>query len=245
MTVYLVGAGPGDPGLMTVRGLELVQTCDVLVHDALVGDEIVEQAPAEALVVSRDGLGQEAIDELLVELGRQGLDVVRLKGGDPYVFGRGGEEAIALAEAGVPFEVVPGVSSLAAVPAAAGIPVTHRGVTDTVTLASGHSADGGEPDYERLAHAGGTIVLFMALARIGRVADGLVRAGLDPATPAAVVSRGTLPDQRTVTGTLADIADRARDLASPALLVVGEVVRLRSRIGAAGAGQAPLVSSRA
>ena len=174
MTVALVGAGPGDPGLITVRGLERLRSCDAVVYDRLVAPELVDEAPADALRIPRDALDQEEINELLVELGGAGLDVVRLKGGDPYVFGRGGEEALALAEAGVPFEVVPGISSLAAVPAAADIPVTHRGVADTVTIATAHAADGSSPDYEALVAAGGTLVLFMGLGRLGELADGLV-----------------------------------------------------------------------
>ena len=128
MTVHLVGAGPGDPGLITVRGLELVRACDVLVHDRLVAPELVGEAPVDAIWIAREPLGQDAVNGLLVGFGRAGLDVVRLKGGDPFVFGRGGEEALALAEAGVDFEVVPGVSALGAVPGAAGVPVTHRGL---------------------------------------------------------------------------------------------------------------------
>ncbi len=138
MTVYLVGAGPGDPGLITVRGLELVRACDAIVHDRLVSSELVAEAPLDAIRIARDRLDQAEIDELLVRLGRHGLEVVRLKGGDPFVFGRGGEEALALAVAGVPFEIVPGVSSLSAVPASAGIPITHRGVSSQVTVVSGH-----------------------------------------------------------------------------------------------------------
>jgi uroporphyrin-III C-methyltransferase len=226
VTVHLVGAGPGDPGLITVRGLELIRGCDALVYDRLVAEELVAEAPADALRISRARLDQGGINRLLIELGRRGLDVVRLKGGDPFVFGRGGEEALALAEAGIPFTVVPGVSSVAAVPAAAGIPVTHRGLADTVTFASGRGADGSEPDYAALVSARGTIVLFMALERLDCVAAGLVKAGLDPETPAAVVSRGTLPDQRSVTAAIEGIAEAAQGLPSPALLVVGEVVRL-------------------
>ncbi len=154
MTVALVGAGPGDPGLITVRGLERLRACDALVYDRLVAPELVDESPADALRIPRDGLSQEQISELLVALGRQGLDVVRLKGGDPYVFGRGGEEALALAEAGIPFEVVPGISSISAVPGAAGIPVTHRGVADTVTIATGHAADGSRSRL-RVARVGG------------------------------------------------------------------------------------------
>ena len=226
MTVALVGGGPGDPGLITVRGLELLRSCDAVVYDALVAPELVAEAPGDALAISREGMDQEQVNELLVQLGRNGLDVVRLKGGDPFVFGRGGEEALALAAAGIAFEIVPGVSSIAAVPAAALVPVTHRGVADTVTLASGRGADGGEPDYAALAAGGGTIVLFMALGRLSRVTAGLIEAGLDPATPALVVSNGTLPDQQTVSAPLSQIAAEAAELASPALLVVGRVVAI-------------------
>ena len=231
MTVALVGAGPGDPGLITVRGLELLRACDAVVYDRLVAPELVDETPADALRIPRDGLLQTQIDDLLVALGRQGLEVVRLKGGDPYVFGRGGEEALALAEAGIPFEVVPGISSIAAVPAAAGIPVTHRGVSDRVTIATAHAADGSPPDYASLVATGGTLVLFMGLGRLRELADGLIRAGRAAATPAAVVSRGTLPDQEVVTATLEGIADVAGDLPGPALAVIGDVVALSGRLG--------------
>ncbi len=183
MTVHLVGAGPGDPGLITARGLDLVRSCDILVADALVAPELVGEAPDDALVISRADMKQDAVTSLLVAYGAAGLDVVRLKGGDPFVFGRGGEEALALAEAGIPFEVVPGVSSIAAVPASALIPVTHRGVSDRVTIASGHGADGGEPDYAALAAAGGTLVVFMGLGRLAQLCRGLVAAGLPPTHP--------------------------------------------------------------
>ena len=230
MTVTLVGAGPGDPGLITVRGLERLRACDAVVYDRLVAPELVDEAPADALRIARENLSQAEVDELLVRLGREGLDVVRLKGGDPYVFGRGGEEAIALIEADIPVEVVPGISSVAAVPAAAGIPVTHRGVADRVTIATGHAADGSPPDYDALAAAEGTLVLFMGLARLRELAEGLVRAGRSPDTPAAVVSRGTLPDQEVATATLDTIADAAAGLPGPALVVVGDVVGLTPRL---------------
>ena len=239
MTVALVGAGPGDPGLVTVRGLELLRGCDAVVYDRLVAPELVDETPDDALRIPRDGIGQDQINELLVALGRQGLDVVRLKGGDPYLFGRGGEEALALAEAGVPFEVVPGVSSVAAVPAAASIPVTHRGVAGTVTVATARAADGGEPDYDELVAAGGTLVLFMGLGRLAAIADGLVAAGMAPDTPSAVVSRGKLPDQRTVTAPLAALASAAEGLPGPALVVVGDVVSLRARIASSSAAATP------
>jgi uroporphyrin-III C-methyltransferase len=235
MTVHLVGAGPGDPGLITARGLELVRSCDVLVADALVAQELVDEAPEDALVISRTGMRQEAVTSLIVAYGAAGLDVVRLKGGDPFVFGRGGEEALALAEAGVEFEIVPGVSSIAAVPASALIPVTHRGVSDRVTIASGHGSDGGEPDYRALASAGGTLVLFMGLERVDLLCSGLVAAGMPATTPAAVISRGTLPDQEAVSGTLGDVAVLAAGLASPALVIVGDVVAVGERLSAASA----------
>jgi uroporphyrin-III C-methyltransferase len=222
MTVWLVGAGPGDPGLITAKGLELVRRCDALVYDRLVAPELVAEAPDDALRISREELTQREIDELLVTLGREGLEVVRLKGGDPFVYGRGGEEALALAGAGVPFEVVPGVSSIAAVPAAAGIPLTHRGVSDRVRIYTGHGSE---------EHVDGeTILVFMGLKRLPHVVDDLLAEGVAPQTPAAVVARGTLPDQEVVVATLAELAEASADVEGPALVVVGEVVRLRERL---------------
>ena len=229
MSVALVGAGPGDPGLITVRGLERLRACDAVVYDRLVSEELVDEAPGDALRICRDGLTQEQVDGLLVELGRD-LDVVRLKGGDPFVFGRGSEELEVLREAGIDYELVPGVSSIAAVPAAAWIPVTHRGLSDRVTIATAHAADGSEPDYDALATTGGTLVLFMGLARLPALAAGLIAAGLPAETPAAVVSRGTLPDQEVVTGPLAELHAVAADLPGPALVVVGEVVGLAASL---------------
>jgi uroporphyrin-III C-methyltransferase len=240
MTVYLVGAGPGDPGLITARGLDLVRSCDVLVHDRLVARELVDEAPPHARVISREGLDQAELNELLAEWGRAGLDVVRLKGGDPLVFGRGGEEALALSEAGIATQIVPGVSSIAAVPAAAGIPVTHRGISDRVTIASCQGADGSDAEYARLAAVGGTLVLFMGLGRVERVVAGLIAAGLPPETPAAAVSRGTLPDQKVARTTLEHLASASSGLAGPTLLVVGDVAALHLLPGTADSGQAPV-----
>jgi len=239
MTVYLVGAGPGDPGLITARGLELVRSCEVLVHDRLVADELVAEAPPRARVISREGMGQPAVTELLVDYGRLGLDVVRLKGGDPFVFGRGGEEALALRAAGISFEIVPGVSSIAAVPAAAGIPVTHRGISDHVTIASCQGADGSDAEYARLAAIGGTLILFMGLGRVERVVKGLLAAGLPPETPAAAISRGTLPDQEVVRAPLRHLAAATTGLLGPALLVIGDVAALElgSRLQAERLGE--------
>jgi uroporphyrin-III C-methyltransferase len=229
LSVTLVGAGPGDPGLITVRGLERLRACEAVVYDRLVSEELVDEAPADALRICRDGLTQEQVDRLLVELGRD-LDVVRLKGGDPFVFGRGSEELEVLRDAGIAYDVVPGISSVAAVPGAAWIPVTHRGLSDRVTIATAHAADGSEPDYAGLAAAGGTLVLFMGLARLPALAAGLVAAGLPADTPAAVVSRGTLPEQEVVTGRLSELPALAADLPGPALVVVGEVVALAASL---------------
>jgi uroporphyrin-III C-methyltransferase len=228
MTVYLVGAGPGDPGLITARGLELIRSCDVLLHDRLVCDDLVGAAPADAIRIGRGRLEQDDINRLLVRYGRRGLTVVRLKGGDPFVFGRGGEEALALVEADVPFEVVPGVSSLSAVPAAAGIPVTHRGVSSQVTIANAH----GWLDFDALARAGGTLVLFMGLGRLPEIADGLVEHGLAPHTPAAVISAGTTPEEEVAVATLETIVEAAAELHSPGLIVVGDAVALSERLAA-------------
>jgi uroporphyrin-III C-methyltransferase len=232
VTVWLVGAGPGDPGLITARGLELIRRCDALVYDRLVAPKLVAEAPADALTISREGLVQERINDLLIDLGSQDLEVVRLKGGDPFVFGRGGEEALALTEAEIPFEVVPGVSSLAAVPAAAGIPLTHRGLSAQVRVLSGRSADG-EVELDPAA-AGETLVLLMALNELGSLCERLLALGLDPSTPAAVISRGTCPDQEVVVADVRGIAHAAEGLPGPALVVVGEVVGLRERLRGTG-----------
>ena len=231
MTVHLVGAGPGDPGLITARGLDLVRGCDVLVHDRLVSPELVAEVRDDAVVIDREGIGQTAVTEMLVSYGSRGLDVVRLKGGDPFVFGRGGEEALALAAAGVAFDIVPGVSSLAAVPAAAGIPVTHRGIASQVTIAPGH--DPAALDLEGLARAPGTLVFFMALGSLAELAEGLVAHGKDPGTPSAVIAAGTLPEQEHVVAPLTEIAEAAAHLESPALVVVGDVVELATPLASA------------
>jgi len=239
VTVWLVGAGPGDPGLITARGLDLIRSCEALVYDVLVAPELVAEAPDDALLISREDIGQAELNELLVDLGRRGLETVRLKGGDPFVFGRGGEEALALAAAGIACEVVPGVSAISAVPASAGIPVTHRGVSAQVTLVSGHSAYGDDLDYAHLAATSGTLVVFMGLAHLSGIAARLIEHGRSPDTPAAVVSRGTLPDGRSVSGALHEVAALAEGLESPALLVVGDVVAVGDYLASA------LVSNRA
>jgi uroporphyrin-III C-methyltransferase len=225
LTVALVGAGPGDPGLITVKGLERVRACDVLVFDRLVAPELVDEAPHDALRIERDRLEQDEVNELLVALGRRGDEVVRLKGGDPFLFGRGGEEALALANAGVPFEVIPGVSSLASVPGSAGIPVTHRGVASAVTAFAAHDVEG--LDVAALARVPGTLVAFMGGARADRLAQRLIEHGLPASTPAAVIVRGTMSDEQVIVSPLGAVAAAP---STPALVVVGDVVGVRARL---------------
>jgi uroporphyrin-III C-methyltransferase len=226
MSVAIVGAGPGDPGLITVRAAELVRDCEVLVYDRLVSPELVAKAVGAARI-SRDGLTQDEINELLVHHGRRGRRVVRLKGGDPFVFGRGNEEVDALVAAGIPYEVVPGVSTLTAIPGLAGIPLTSRGVSAELTVVTGQSADGGELDYPRLASAPGTLVIFMGLGKLAHIADNLILAGRRVDEPAGVISRLSLPDTQIRTGTLGTIAAVAEGLSSPAVAIVGDVVGVR------------------
>ncbi len=223
----LVGAGPGDPDLLTLKAARLLATAQVVVHDALVGEGVLALIPASAEridVGKRPGrpTPQEMISALLVELGRQGKRVVRLKGGDPFVFGRGGEEAAALAEAGVAFEIVPGISSSVAAPAAAGIPVTHRGVSAAFTVVTGHRR-AGEPDvdWRSLAKVGGTIVVLMGVAQRAAIAAELMAGGLDPTTPVAAIESATIDSQVVGRWTLADLA--GADVCSPAVIVIGAV----------------------
>ena len=221
MTVHLVGGGPGDPDLITVRGLELLREADAVVYDELAPLELLAELPVTALQIPRAGMRQSQIDDLLVSLGRRFETVVRLKGGDPFLFGRGREEVDALAAAGIPCEVVPGVSALTAVPAAAGIPLTHRGLSAQVTIITARSAGDDDLDFEQLAQTPGTLVIFMGVARLEELADGLVAAGKAADTPAAVIANGTTDHQETIVGRLDEIAQTARDLPSPALTVIG------------------------
>ncbi len=231
MTVYLVGAGPGDPGLLTVRGAELLALADVVVHDRLAEASLLDQARtgAEIIDVGKTPGGpveQDAINALLVDRGRRGQEVVRLKGGDPFVFGRGGEEAQALIEAGVAFEVVPGVTSAIAAAAYAGIPITHRGLSTSFTVVTGHSRHGLDPgvDWDALARAGDTIVLLMAVAHRREIAERLVAGGRRADTPVAAVHWGTRAQQRTTRTTLGELG--SVDLQPPVAIIVGEVAAL-------------------
>jgi len=239
--VYLVGAGPGDPGLITVRGRELLGRAEVLAYDRLIPPGLVDLAPAGCERVDvgkrrgRHNLTQEEINRLLVERARAGRLVVRLKGGDPFVFGRGGEEAEACAAAGVPFEVVPGVTSAVAGPALAGIPVTHRELSPSFAVVTGHEQTGREgsgADWDALARVG-TVCVLMAVTQLDRVAGRLLDAGRDPATPAVLVERASLPGQRVLRSTLDRIAKDAlaTGIHPPAVLVVGEVAALADRLG--------------
>ncbi len=246
MTVYLVGAGPGDPGLLTRRGAQLLARADVVLHDRLVSPAVLDLAPptARMIDVGKDpdapGGGasrQEEIAALLVEHGRSAGVVVRLKGGDPFLFGRGGEETEALTRAGIAWEVVPGVTSAFGVPAAAGIAVTQRGLASSVTVVTGRVGEPGAegvPDWEALARAGGTLVILMGMTMRGVIADALVRGGLAPETAVAVVERGTTPSQRVARTTLAGLA--AVDLGAPAVIVVGPVAALGAERSSAAAG---------
>jgi len=225
VSVALVGAGPGDPELITVRGLARVRAAEVLVYDRLVSPELVAAAPATAARIARDELSQDEVNDVLVREGRRRL-VVRLKGGDPFVFGRGGEEALALAGAGVPFELVPGVSSLSAVPGSALIPVTHRGVSSTVTAFAAHDVE--TLDVAALARVPGTLVAFMGGARAERLAQRLIEHGKPASTPTAVIARGTTAGEEVAVAPLGAL--RAADT-TPALVVVGEVVAVRAALG--------------
>jgi uroporphyrinogen III methyltransferase / synthase len=248
VTVYLVGAGPGDPGLLTLRAVELIRSADVVLHDRLIPQEALEcaRAGAELVYVGKQGGGpqmpQEEIDSLLVEHGRAGRRVVRLKGGDPLVFGRGGEEALVLREAGVEFEIVPGVTAGVAAPAYAGIPVTHRELASAVAFVTGHErvAGGDEAgdqpesalDWAALARFPGTLVFYMGVRALGRIAERLRAEGRPAGEPVAVIERGTLPGQRTLLATLADVAERAaaEGISAPAVTLVGPVATLREEL---------------
>ena len=239
--VYLVGAGPGDPGLFTLRGREVLEQAEVVIFDYLANEDLLKFAPPEAerIYVGKKGgdhtLSQEGINDLLVEKGLEKI-VVRLKGGDPFVFGRGGEEAQVLVAAGIPFEIVPGVTAAIAVPAYAGIPLSHRDHTASMAFVTGHEREDKEGDskiaWDKLATGVGTLVFFMGVKNLPEICRSLIRHGRPADTPIAVIRWGTTPAQRTVTGTLENIVERVREaqLKPPAITVVGEVVRLRQEL---------------
>jgi uroporphyrin-III C-methyltransferase len=238
--VWLVGAGPGDPGQLTLDALAALAQAEAVVHDDLVDARVLNMLPAGAERIfagkrgGRPSSVQAEINDLLITLARRNRRVLRLKGGDPYVFGRGGEEALALAGAGIPFRVVPGLTAGLAALAGAGIPATMRGINHAVVLATGHGAPNSEGalDWAALARLGQPVVLYMALRRLEAITRELLAAGMDPATPAAAVQAGTLPGQRVVEATLGSLAERVRaaGVASPAMIVIGGVVELRGKL---------------
>lgn len=239
--VFFVGAGPGDPKLLTLRGKECLEQAQVVLYDYLANPVLLEHVPsaAERVYVGRRGRGrygkQEEINRVMIERARAGKTVVRLKGGDPFVFGRGGEEAEAVAEAGIPFEVVPGVTAAVAAPAYAGIPVTHRTLASSVALVTGHE-DPTKPsptvEWDRLASTGGTVVFLMGMKNLPAIVAHLTASGRPATTPVALIRWGTRAEQKTVVGTLADIVKKAEDAAlePPTVIVVGEVVSLRDKL---------------
>jgi uroporphyrin-III C-methyltransferase/precorrin-2 dehydrogenase/sirohydrochlorin ferrochelatase len=237
--VSVVGAGPGDPELLTLRALRVMRQADAVLFDHLVAPGLVElvREGAERIYVGKEegnhAIGQKEINALLVKLARQGKRVVRLKGGDPFIFGRGGEEIEALAGQGIAFEVVPGVTAAAGAAAFAGIPLTHRDYAQSCVFVTGHLKDGGAPlDWQALARPNQTIAVYMGVGGIAQICAGLVAHGLPATLPAALVEKATLAEQRVIEGTLADLPEKARlgRVKPPAMLIVGEVVRLRSRL---------------
>ena len=231
-TIYLVGAGPGDPKLITVHGREVLESADAVVHDRLISPDLLKLARLDARIEDagkapgRASRSQDEINDLLIALAREGLSVCRLKGGDPFVFGRGGEEVLAARAAGVPVVVVPGISSALAGPTAADVPVTHRGVESSFTVVTGHDAQAAVGvDWERVAGTPGSIVVLMGVGNLGTIARKLVQGGRSPDEPVRLVERATLPGQRVLSGTLATIDQLAQEaeLQAPAVIVVGPV----------------------
>jgi uroporphyrin-III C-methyltransferase len=244
--VWLVGAGPGDPELLTIKALKALQAAEVVVHDGLVSDEILDLAPGSARKISvakrksRHSYSQDEINRMLVAFALEGLNVVRLKGGDPFIFGRGGEELEACREAGVDCFIVPGVTAALAAGASAGAPLTHRGSAQAVTFVTGHARDGGEPDldWESLARPNQTVVIYMGVSMATPIAARLIGAGREGSTPALVVENASRADERRIVTTLAGLPQAAETIAGPALLIVGEAMALAQ----AGAG-APTVEA--
>jgi uroporphyrin-III C-methyltransferase len=234
--VYLVGAGPGDPGLITVKGLDCLCRADVVLYDRLIAQELLNEVPTHAELIDvgkepkRHRRSQEEINSLLIEKAREGKIVVRLKGGDPFVFGRGGEECQALAEAGIQYEVVPGVSSAIAVPAYAGIPVTQRGVTTAFTVIAGHTGGSeSDVDWDAISKIG-TLIFLMGVEHLPEIVEKLAANGREITTPVALIQEGTTQNQLIVTGTLENIVERSHEIRPPAVLIVGEVVRLHEQL---------------
>jgi uroporphyrin-III C-methyltransferase len=250
--VWLVGAGPGDPDLLTIRALRAIEGADVIVHDGLVSEAILNLAPARARRISvakrrsRHAYAQDEIGRMLVAFAGEGLNVVRLKGGDPFIFGRGGEELQACRDAGVDCRVVPGITSALAAGAAAGAPLTHRGAAQAVIFVTGHAKAGEAPDLDwpSLARGNQTVVIYMGLANAAAIAGRLLAAGRDPTTPALIVENASLPTERRVVTSLGGLAAAAEGLSGPALLVVGEAMALAQAGGAKVAERVAAGASR-
>ncbi len=250
--VWLVGAGPGDPELLTIKALKILRNADVIVHDGLVSDEILDLAPASTRRISvakrksRHSYSQDEINRMLTAFAVEGLKVVRLKGGDPFIFGRGGEELEACRAAGVDCQIVPGVTAALAASASAGAPLTHRGSAQAVTFVTGHAASGGEPnlDWESLARPNQTVVIYMGLSMATPIAARLMAAGRAGSTPALIVENASRADERRVVTTLAGLAEAAATLDGPALLIVGEAMAL-AQAGAPAEFAAILQEARA
>lgn len=238
--VFLVGAGPGDPDLITVKGLRCIQEADVILYDRLINDELLKNARPDAELIfcgklpNYHVLQQETINHFLVSHAKKGKTVTRLKGGDPFIFGRGGEEAEALVKHGLPFEIVPGISSGVAAPAYAGIPLTHRNYSGSVAFVTGHRKKEPIDDikWEALAKGIDTLAIYMGVSQLPFITEQLMRFGKDVSTPVALIHWGTTPEQKTVVGTLGDIVRKAQEsgIENPTMIVVGEVVKLREQL---------------
>jgi uroporphyrin-III C-methyltransferase len=239
--VYIVGAGPGDPELITVKAARLIGSADVILYDRLVSEETLSLARKECELIyvgkhpGEPSTPQESINQMLVEKAREAGRVVRLKGGDPFLFGRGGEEAQVLSREGIPYEVVPGITSAISVPAYAGIPVTQRHIASSVAFITGHEASTkkkGTVEWERIARSIDTIVVMMGIRNLGSIAGRLIKGGRNPETPVAIIEKGTTEEQRTITGTLETIEAKARaeGVKPPAITIIGDVVNLREEL---------------
>jgi uroporphyrin-III C-methyltransferase len=239
-TVYIVGAGPGDPELITVKAMRRIQIADVILYDRLASEELLQYARQDAELVycgkapGAHAMPQQQINEALVSYALQGKTVVRLKGGDPFVFGRGGEEALELASCGIPYEIVPGITSAIGAAAAAGIPVTHREYASSFACVTGNRCHGDQSPvrWDLLAHSVDTLAIYMGVSQLGAIREELLKHGKPSSTPVALIERGTTTSQRTIIGTLADIHKLAASmhLSNPALIIIGEVVRVRERL---------------
>jgi len=237
--VYLVGAGPGDPGLLTIKALAVLKRCDVVFYDALMNPDILEFVAenAEKIFIGasrdRDRISQREVEQLMVQKASEGKKVVRLKGGDPFMFGRGGEEAEALTKAGLQWDVIPGISSGIAAPAYAGIPVTHRDCASSVTFITGHEGENKpEIEWNEIRKSFNTLVIFMGITKIKKIIDQLLKSNYQPDTPIAVIESGTTQSQRVRTGSLADILEKVMDdpIQTPALIIIGEVVKYKDKL---------------